>query len=546
MSASPMTASALKFSCAVVLLAVLAAVAAAEPARPSREASATLVVYNTADPDSKKLAEYYAERRAIPTDQVIGLDCPLEEEISREQYRNTIEQPLRTLFESRNWWTTRTGFEDKPEVIGSHIRFVALIRGLPLKVRSVIQAPAPDQTPPPRPNNEDPVRRMDEASVDSEIAALGAFREDNFGTIPNPYFRRFSPILDSAVTAGLLLVCRLDAPDAATVRRMIDDSLHAEENGLFGWALIDRRSIPEQGYRDGDDWLQKAAAECWNQGIPVVLDNMPAILPAGFPATDTALYYGWYAWALSGAMDTPGPGFRRGAVAVHIHSFSAATLRNPAAAWAAPLLARGAAATMGNVYEPYLGLTSHIDVFNERLLQGFTLAESAWMSIPMLSWMTVTVGDPLYRPFAATQVASWRRDNLPENEPWIALQDQLRKSSRSGVTQILVLERLARESRTGLDYEALGMLQSFLGEPREALGSLETAASLYRTGPDAFRTVIERIRILQSLNDKDAALKLIDRTAQRPQPADRAALLAGLRNEIVPPPPLPSPTPKRP
>lgn len=541
-----MTASALKFSLTLILLASLAMGNDTDPPGSSREAEATLVIYNKVDPDSKGLAEYYAKRRAIPADQVIGLVCPLEEEISREQFQLTIEKPLLRLFESKKWWTKRNDFEDRPEVTGSKIRFVALIRGMPLKIRSIIPPPAPDQTPAPRPNNNDPVRRQDEASVDSEIAALGAFQKDNFGTIPNPYFRRFSPILDSAVTAGLLLVCRLDAPDPATVRRMIDDSLHAEEQGLFGWALIDRRSTPDIGYREGDDWLKNAASECWNQGIPVILDNMPTILPYGFPATDTALYYGWYAWVLSGAMETPGADFQRGAVAVHIHSYSAETLRNPSAAWAAPLLTRGAAATLGNVYEPFLGLTAHIDVFNERLLQGFTFAESAYMSQPMLSWMNVTVGDPLYRPFTATRAAGWRRENPPENEPWITLQELLRKNSRSNPDQIIHLGSLARESRSGLYYEALGMLQSFFSEPREALSSLETAGSLYPAGPQAFRTIIGRIRILQSLGDKAAALKLIDRTAQRPQPADRALLLSEIRTEISPPPPTPPPSPKKP
>ncbi|MFN9908670.1 MAG: hypothetical protein ACK56F_21515 [bacterium] len=79
---------------------------------------------------------------------------------------------------------------------------------------------------------------------------------------------------------------------------------------------MDRRSIPESGYREGDDWLQNAAAECWNQGIPVILDNMPATFPAGFAVTDAALYYGWYDWQAGGAFAAPR--FKPGAVAVHI------------------------------------------------------------------------------------------------------------------------------------------------------------------------------------------------------------------------------------
>lgn len=544
MSGSLMTASAWKFSFFAAALA--SAGLATEPAVPAtREAAATVVIFNTRDPESRQLADYYAERRGIPAANLIGLDCPLDEEISREDYAAKIERPLREVFESKGWWTVRDGPGGRREVAASRMRFVALIRGIPLKIKTTVQPPSPEATPPPRPNGGDPIGGHDEAAVDSEIAALGAFSGDPFGLLSNPYFRRFSPVLDTPSIAGLLLVARLDAPTAETVRRMIDESLLAERIGLFGWAYIDRRSIPESGYRAGDDWLRGAAQDCWNHGIPVILDNQPATFPAGFAVTAAALYYGWYDWSAGGAMTAPQ--FMPGAVAVHIHSFSAHTLRDANANWAAPLVSRGAAATMGNVYEPYLDLTPHLDVFNERLLQGFTFAESAWMSVKGLSWMTTMVGDPLYRPFADFTAVGWQREPDAAAEPWIALGAQLRKGARSGLTQTLYLARLARENPTGLNYEALGMLQSFLGEPREGLKSLKESGGLYRDPGEAFRTVIERVRILQGLGDKKEALALIARTAQQPQPPERAALLKSIRDEIAPPPaPIPSASPKKP
>lgn len=517
----------------------------AQGVRQTREADATLVVFNVRDPDSRALAGYYAQRRRIPSDQVVGLDCSTDEEISRQEFTDTIENPLRATFDQRGWWTlgSNSAAGSSQEVTSNRIRFVALMRGIPLKIRTVIQPPAPGKPAPPRPNADDPVRSHDEAAVDSELATLGTPQQDRFGVMLNPYYRRFTPIMDSSMLSAQLLVARLDAPAADTVRRMIDDAISAERAGVYGWAYIDRRSIPESGYREGDDWLQAAATDCWNQGIPVILDNMPAIFPAGFPVTDAALYYGWYAWGADGAMAAPL--FSRGAVAVHIHSFSAATLRDPAKNWAAPLLTRGAAATMGNVYEPYLDLTPHLDVFNERLLQGFTFAESAYMSIKALSWMTTVIGDPLYRPFAATQAGSTRRDPEASAGPWIVLQKALRQGAQTGLMQSLSLARLAKGDPSGLNYEALGMLQSFYDQPREAIASLEAAGSVYRNPAESFRTVVERIRILQSIGDKDGALKLIDRTLLREQPLDRAKLLNDLRNEIAPPPPPPIPQKKK-
>lgn len=534
-----MTASVWKFS---ILLACAASFGwASDPIRyPTREARATAVVFNLRDPVSRGLAEYYAGRRGIPGENLVGLDCPLEEEISRQDYMETIERPLREVFERKGWWKVDEGPGGVRKVRESRIRFVALMRGIPLKIKTTIQPPSPETTPPPGPNGNDPIRRHDEAAIDSELAALGAFAEDPFGLLPNPYFRRFSPVLDSSTAPGLLLVCRLDAPAAETVRRMIDDSLLAERVGLYGWAYIDRRSIPESGYRAGDDWLRQAADDCWNHGIPVILDNNPATFPEGFAVTEASLYYGWYDWGAGGAMASPQ--FVPGAVAAHIHSFSAATLRDPDANWAAPLVTRGAAATVGNVYEPYLDLTPHLDVFNERLLQGFTFAESAWMSIKALSWMTTVVGDPLYRPFADWPVGGQPCEPDAAAGPWLALGRELRQGARSGLTQTLYVARLAREHPSGLNYEALGMLQSFLGESRGSLKSLEAAGGLYRNPAETFRTIVERLRILQGLGDKKTALALIDRTLQRTQPQDRANLLRSIRDEIAPPPPPPSPT----
>ena len=536
-----MTACVSRFSGLLFALLAAAPAVAQEPVRPVREAAATIVVFNARDPESRALAAYYAERRGIPADQVVGLECPLTEEITREEYRTTLEEPLRAKFEREGWWKVGRGSGGHPALTGQRIRFVALIRGIPLKVRTTIRPPEPGASPPPRPNGGDPIFGHDEAAVDSELAALGAFEDGLFGILHNPYFRRFTPVVDAEVPAGLLLVARLDAPTAGEVRRMIDESLLAERTGLYGWAYIDRRSIAQQGYREGDEWLQNAAAECWSRGIPVILDNSPAILPAGFAVTDAALYYGWYDANAGGAMAAPR--FTPGAVAVHIHSASAATLRNPSAHWAAPLLVRGAAATMGNVYEPYLDLTPHLDIFNERLLGGFTFAESAYMSLKVLSWMATIVGDPLYRPFGTGTGGDWRSEPDAAAAPWLELQKQLRRGSRTGPAQILYLSRWAREHPTGLNYEALGMLQSFHGEPREALRSFESAGPLYHRPAEAFRTVVERIRVLQSIGDKTAALQLIDRTLQRTQPPDRAKLLQDLRNEISPPPPPPSPAP---
>src|SRR5207248_5883842 len=113
------------------------------------------------------------------------------------------------------------------------IHFVALIRGMPLKIRP-IATPYPGDNP----AGGGPVQGRNEASIDSELSALGFLTRQISGAVTNPYFQGFRPIAE-VTAAPLLLVTRLDAPDSATVRQMITDAIEAEKNGLWGRAFVD-------------------------------------------------------------------------------------------------------------------------------------------------------------------------------------------------------------------------------------------------------------------------------------------------------------------
>ena len=97
----------------------------------------TIVVFNTAVPDSEALAKFYAGKRGIADDHLVGLDCPPQEEISREEYDATIAEPLRKIFEQRQWWHVHEAPDGEKRVQTLGIHFVALIRGMPLKIRPV-------------------------------------------------------------------------------------------------------------------------------------------------------------------------------------------------------------------------------------------------------------------------------------------------------------------------------------------------------------------------------------------------------------------------
>src|SRR5438034_8476935 len=132
-------------------------------------ATSTIVVYNKSAPDSAELARFYAKQRGIASDHIVGLTCSTDEEISREEYDSNIAEPLRETFKARKWWTLRETPEQQTVVMTTSIRFVAVIKGVPLKIKPVAGPYPGDQSA------AGPVSSRNEASVDSELAILGLF-----------------------------------------------------------------------------------------------------------------------------------------------------------------------------------------------------------------------------------------------------------------------------------------------------------------------------------------------------------------------------------
>lgn len=498
-------------------------------AAPSPEAKATVVLYNSADIESVNLAKHYATRREIPQDHLIGLTTALAEEISREEYIRTIAAPVRAALISRGFWKEEAA---SGRILQTKIRFVAIIRGVPLKIR-------PDETVIPNRTQPDVIGTRNEASVDSELMTLGLPAATIAGIRENPFFRRFTPVLDLDEAPEVLLVGRLDAPDAITVRGMIDDAISVERDGLWGWGYIDSRGIMSGPYSEGDKWLNGALDDMRKQGIPVLMDSSAETLPAGFPVTDAAVYYGWYAGDVNGPFADIFFRFRPGAVAVHIHSFSAATLRSTTQGWCGPLLVRGAAATLGNVYEPYLSLTADLQIFQDRLMAGFTLAESAWTATQGISWMSVVVGDPLYKPYAAWRMTG--RVSPPTPSSWELYRRIIRANEGNILTASEKLRAAAKRTSNSLFLEALGAAQMDAGQKDAALQTITEALAIEKRIDVRFRLGLEEYAILRSTGDTMAASRTLSRMASEDVPAKSRELLAAFYEHMIP---NPGPSPK--
>src|ERR1700677_4200354 len=358
--------------------------------RGAESGDAVVLVYNSRLPDSKMVADHYAARRNVPARQILGLDLPTEETMTRADYRERLQRPLLQFLKKRRLLVFPADSEAATNVvkpIEASIRYAVLCYGVPLRI-----AEDPSWVEPGAEKIQVELRRNG-AAVDSELCLLPTqdphLRLD--GPSRNPLFGvTQGSSLDP--TTGLLMVTRLDGPRAETPRQLVDKAIEAETNGLWGRAYFDLRGLPNGNYKLGDDWIGAAAAMTRRYGFETVIDNQPETFPASFPMSQIALYAGWYDWNVSGPFTRPNVEFMPGAFAYHLQSYSAQSLRTTTNNWCGPLLAKGATVTMGCVDEPYLEGTPDIEIFFARwMLTGFSYGEAAYACQRVVSWQTTVV-----------------------------------------------------------------------------------------------------------------------------------------------------------
>jgi len=267
-----------------------------------------------------------------------------------------------------------------------------------------------------------------DAAVDSELALLwwDAYSLDRW--LVNPLHVGFKPPpgLSDAKLPPVLMACRIDGPSAADARRIIDDSLAAERQGLRGTFYVDIGG-PRRA-QDYDKVLERLAAFAQTHSrMNVVVDRAPTVFPER-SCPQAALYVGWY------SLQTYVDAFEwvRGAVGYHVASFEAMHLRDPASTeWCPRMIQKGVCATIGAVGEPFLQTMPDVDAMLPLLMTGqVSLAEAYWRTVPTVSWRVTLIGDPLYRPFAANPQVRvedlpprlWPLGPIPTSQPATASQ----------------------------------------------------------------------------------------------------------------------------
>lgn len=452
----------------------------------AQDPSTVLLLRNRAAPQGAEVAAAWRRWRSASGAREFVLDVAAEEQISRAEYERDVAAPLREYLAGEE---------------GAGVRWIVPVYGVPLGVREQpgLDGSSSEQT------------QRNEASLDSELALLRLADVRRAGWIESPLFDRAEPL---GAGDEILGVARLDGPTAAIAIGLVEKAVLAELFGAEGASFLDTRGLtdPEDGYGQRDVHM-RTVADAWRRlGIPFEHDDLPAVVDL---AGRSLLHYeGWYAGDPSGWSGAPR--FRAGAIAVHLHSFAAHTLRDPRANWTAPLLDWGATATVGTVYEPYTIGFPYEGVFWDRIAGGWSFGEAGAASSMLLSWQAVLVGDPLYRPYPpgareaqagrraafAAALRAWPR--APEAEPFAgfaaaweyfdarlaAITAGSRRGADLALSEWLALHRLGEG--WGFDDEVAAALGGSLGDALErVMKECERALGRDAADPEALARLEE-------------------------------------------------------
>lgn len=497
---------------ALILMSTLAR--SETPERTSPELR-VIVLANADQPESLKLAAYYAEKRGIPAENVVALPMVGDETITWGVFVDSIFQPLQDQLVRRHWIDAiRTELKDsvgrtKYAFSGHKISYLVVCRGVPLRIQH-----DPDLYQPLPPLTDSPQFQTNAGAVDSELSLLAYPSYPINAVVQNPLYGNERPTIFHQ--ARIIKVSRLDGPTLPDALALVDSALTAERTGLIGRAYVDLGGI----YKQGDVWFENVARQIEDSDFDSSVDRETSTFPSTARFDRPVLYFGWYATDLNGPFAQPDFRFPAGAVALHLHSFSAHTLRSAQSGWTGPLVARGVTATIGNVYEPYLNLTHQPHLLVRALLRGDCWGDAVYFSLPSVSWQTIAIGDPLYRPFARSFAQQWEhREALPDEEyAYVVLRELHRIEREVLVAKALELAEEVMRARPSVPVALKwAQLAEASGKPDTVRQAVEWIASVPTFRAAEIPLAEEAARILHRGGEGGKAVDLYARLLTLPK-----------------------------
>ena len=512
------SASALRALLALPILLLTAAGAGAQTA------ANVLLVVNQGSPDSVKIGEHYARVRSIPAEQVVQLNFPVGEVITRAAYQQFIEQPLST-------WFHKHAAHDR-------ILYIVLTKGLPLRVDGTMG------------------RTGTTSSVDSELTLLyrrmtGVTAAPQ-GQIDNPYYLGAEPVAKATRFShrehDIFLVTRLDGFTTADVIGMIDRGLKAAPAGQI--VLDQKAELPPA---PAETWLKNAAVALNGQGFgeQTILETTTR------PFSGTEPVIGYYSWGSNDpalrARTTP-LNFAPGAIAAMFLSSDARTFQEPPLQWISgdsrdpqrvyagssqaltgDLIRSGVSGAAGYVAEPFGDGAVRHELLFPAYVAGFNLAEAFYLATPYLSWQSIVVGDPLCSPFAARRTVtddtappaldpatelpayfaarrlkSNDRTNIPTAalQLWLRGESRLARGDKAGARESLVAA-VAADQRLIRAHQVLASMYEEAEEYDQAIASYRAILSQQPNDPLALNNLAFSLAVRK--NDPLTALPMARR-----------------------------------
>jgi uncharacterized protein (TIGR03790 family) len=212
-----------------------------------------LIVVNQSSALSRKIGEYYGERRRVPAANICRLQATTDEEISRGDFDDQISHPIQSYLRDHK--------------LTEQILYIVTTAGVPLKVRGSGGLTG------------------DAASVDSELTLLyfelhGRSHALAAG-LANPFFGKSGAPFRHP-DFPIYLVTRLAGYDFDDVKAIVDRALLAHNRGKF---VIDLKASDTT---QGNGWLLDAARQLPRDRV--VLDRSASVLEH---ESDVIAYASW-------------------------------------------------------------------------------------------------------------------------------------------------------------------------------------------------------------------------------------------------------------
>jgi len=304
------------------------------------------VIFNTNDPASVRIAHYYAERRQIPSENLIGVAISNSAIIGRDEL-----QKIRSVIVAR---------------LPSEVQSLLLVWSRPYAVECM-----------------------------SITTAMAAGFQPDFCE-PGCGLTRVNPLYDTsdwlpADTAGWLPAMLMPTQDEALARALIDRGVRADRSHPAGTAYLVRT----------DDRSRNVRAAGYGEAELLVSGRLQVrelVTPVASPPADVIAYF----TGVAKVDELPRLTFKPGAAADHLTS-TGGVLDNSGQMPAVEWLRRGATGTYGSVTEPcnHLEKFPNPAVLLNHYLRGDTLLEAYWKSVAMPG-QGLFIGEPLARPFGAS------------------------------------------------------------------------------------------------------------------------------------------------